>query len=93
MTKKAVKDAATAHLAAQRLKGASLDAIAEEIVMFSDAATKLMKGKLKDDTVYLLIQDAIGRNAQTKYRDIPLKIIKAVIDGMMDLRNAHLKEK
>lgn len=93
ITRKQLKEAAVASLAHRRLKGDSLDKIADEIVMFSENVAAMMKSRLREDTIYLLVQDAIGQGSHTKYRPVPLKTIKAVIEGMMRLREAHIKEK
>lgn len=87
-----LKENAIAELAARRLRGESLDKIADEIVLISDAITKLRKTKLTEDTMLLLIQDAIGTSAQTKYKPVGIKVIKAVLDGIENLKTKHLRD-
>ncbi len=91
--RKQIRDQTIANLALRRLRGESLDKIADEIVMISDAVKKMMSSQLNEDTLLLLIQNAIGANQSTKYRPVPMKTIKAVIGGMMALQDTHLKSK
>lgn len=87
-----VKGAVVAALAAKRLRGESLDVIADEIVMVSDAIKKMRTSRLTEDTMLLLIQNAIGQSGATRYRKISLKAIKAVVEGIEGLAAKHLKE-
>jgi hypothetical protein len=92
-TRKQIKEQTIANLAIHRLRGESLDVIADEIVMISDAVRKMMSTRLNEDTLLLLIQNAVGQNSSTRYKKLPLKTIKVVIEGMMALQSTHLKEK
>jgi hypothetical protein len=53
-----------------------------EIELIADAMKRMRSTRLSDDTLYLLIQNAIGQNADTKYRQVPLKTIRLVIEGI-----------
>lgn len=92
-SKGAAKEQVIAELSLRRLRGESLDKLADEIVMISDAVQKLKTSRLSDNALMLLIQDAIGSGQHTKYRKIPVKTIRAVIDGMTNLATRHLKQK
>lgn len=92
-TRKQIKEQVTAQLALKRLRGETLTEIADEIMFISDAVRKMMTTRLTENALLVLIQNAIGQNDRTKYRKIPLKTIKVVIDGMMALHSVHLKEK
>lgn len=92
-TRQQIKEQTIANLAVRRLRGESLDKIADEIVMISDAVRTMMSSRLSEDTLLLLIQNAVGQNASTRYKKLPLKTIKVVIEGMMALQSTHLKEK
>jgi hypothetical protein len=87
------KELTVAELAARRLRGESLDKLADEIVMISNAVRKLKQSRLSEDTLYLLVQNAIGQSAATKYKLIPIKTIKAVVEGFDQLAEKHLKPK
>lgn len=80
-----------AELAVRRLRGAPLDVLADEIVMVSDAVKRLRKTRLTDETLHLLVQNAIGQSADTKYRKMSLKQIRVVIEGIEKLADVHLK--
>jgi hypothetical protein len=86
-----LKETAVAELAVRRLRGESLDKLADELVMISDAVKKLRNSRITENTLLLLIQDAIGSGQHTKYRQVPLKVIKAILDGMDQLATKHLK--
>ena len=88
-----LKEHATAHLAHRRLSGESLEEIADEIVMISNAIRKLRATRLTEDTLLLLMQNAIGQNQKTKWRPVPIKTIKSVLDGIDNLQEKHLKPK
>lgn len=92
-TRKQIKEQVTAQLALKRLRGETLTEIADEIMFISDAVRKMMTTSLTENALLVLIQNAIGQNDRTKYRKIPLKTIKVVIEGMMALQSVHLKEK
>jgi hypothetical protein len=59
----------------RRLRGESLDKIADEIVMVSNAVTKMRKTRLSEDTLMLLIQDAVGSDGKAggSFRSRPSK--------------------
>jgi hypothetical protein len=85
--------AATANLALRRLKGESIAEIAKDIVMVSEGMRKLRATRMNEDTLLLLIQNAISSGQHTKYKPVSLKTIKAVIDGIDALESKHLKSK
>lgn len=88
-----IKEQVTAQLALKRLRGETLTEIADEIMFISDAVRKMMTTRLTENALLVLIQNAIGQNDRTKYRKIPLKTIKVVIEGMMALQDVHIKPK
>lgn len=92
-TRKQIKEQVTAQLALKRLRGETLTEIADEIMFISDAVRKMMTTSLTENALLVLIQNAIGQNDRTKYRKIPLKTIKVVIEGMMALQDVHIKPK
>lgn len=71
----------------------TLDQLTDEIVAISAAMKKLRATRLTDDTLYLLIQNAIGQNSSTRYKKVPLKTIKIVIEGIEALESTCLKKK
>lgn len=88
-----IKKAAIASLALRRLNGESIESIASEIVHISYAMRVLRSTRLNEDTLLLLIQNAIGANQATKYKAVPMKTIKAVLDAVAALEEKHLKPK
>lgn len=92
-TRAQIKEQVVAQLALKRLRGQTLTEIADEIMFISDAVRKMMTTRLTEDTLFLLIQNAVGQNASTRYKKIPLKTIKVVIEGMMALQDVHIKPK
>jgi protein-tyrosine-phosphatase len=88
-----MKEAAVADLALKRLRGESIDKIADEIALLSAAVKKLMaQSRLTEETLLLLIQHAIPvqrKNAKKmSFRDI-----KAVLDGIEAMQTKYIKEK
>lgn len=70
-----------------------LNELSDEIVAISMAMKKLRTTRLSDNTLYLLIQNAIGQNEATRYKQVPLKTIRLVIEGVEALEDKCLKKK
>jgi hypothetical protein len=71
-----------------------LEVLAESIVSISDGVKKLRSGRLKESALLLLIQHAAPSPKRGRYRTgvpIPLKTIKAVLDGMEALKTEFVK--
>lgn len=70
------------------------EVLADAIVAISDGVKKLRAGKLKERALLLLIQDAAPSPKRGRYRTgqaIPIKTIKAVLEGMESLRAQYVK--
>lgn len=86
-----IKEAATAELSLRRLRGESITVIADEIEKISIAMKKLLaNSRLSEDTLLLLIQDAIPTERKNANRMLT-KDIKAVLDGIEALEMRHIK--
>lgn len=72
--------------------------LASEIQRISAAVRKLRAGKLNDDTLVLLIQNAApkvkgsGRGAWNGPKVLSAKAVRAVLEGLDNLATAHLKQ-
>lgn len=73
-------------------QGATLDTLTDEIQAIHKAIINLRSTLINDNTLYLLIQHAVGANEGTRYKQIPLKTIKAVIEGIEALPAKCLKK-
>lgn len=72
----------------------SIEVLAESIVAISDGVTRLRRGKLKESALLLLIQHAAPSPKRGRYRTgkpIPIRTIKAVLDGMESLKVQFVK--
>lgn len=67
----------------------TVDVLAKSVVAISDGVSKLRRSGLTDDVVLLLIQHAAPAKAG---RLVPLKTIKAVLDGMESLKSVCLRD-
>lgn len=68
----------------------AVEVIADAIIAISEGVKKLLKSRLKDSALFLLIQHAapaVGYNS----RKPTIAEIKAVIAGIEGLRREHLK--
>lgn len=69
-----------------------LEVLADSIVAISEGVKRLRATRIKDDTLYLLIQHAAPTvYSNSSYRKPTIKEIKAVLDGIESLRRVHLK--
>lgn len=80
------KEKIVAELAIKRLRGESLDKLADEIVLFGNAVKQARATRLTDKTLCILIQASIGRT-------MSLKTIQSVLDAMCALPDVYLKPK
>lgn len=88
----ALKQAAVTNLSLRRLRGESLDVIANEIVLLSTAVKKLMaQSRLTDETLLLLIQNAIPAERRNS-KKMSFKEIRAVLDGLEAMQTKYIKE-
>lgn len=90
--KTTLKEATVATLTARRLKGESLDVIADEIVAISIAMNRLRSTRLTDDALFLLIQNAAPTvGSKYKKRSMSVTQIKAVFDGIEAMKQKYLR--
>ncbi len=66
--------------------------LASAIKNVSRAVEVLKDSPLKERTILLLLQDAIGTLPANKHKKVPLKVIKAVIDTIGELDEYFLKQ-
>ena len=66
-----------------------VEVIAQAVLSASAAIEQLRTGKLNDRALLILIAEAAPK---INGRTIPLKQIKAVLDGMANLRQAFIRE-
>lgn len=70
------------------------EVLAESIVAISDGVKRLRSGKLKESALLLLIQHAAPSPKRGRYRTgqpIPIRTIKAVLEGMESLKTQFVK--
>lgn len=70
------------------------EVLADAIIAISDGIKKLRSGRLKERALLLLIQDAAPSPMRGAYRTgkpIPIKTIKAVLEGLDSLRTQFVK--
>lgn len=68
-----------------------LEILADSIVAISQGIKKLRSTRLKDNTLYLLIQHAAPSIGKYNSRKPSITEIRAVFDGIESLQKAHLK--
>ncbi len=85
------KESVTAALSLKRLRGESLNKIADEIVMVSEAVRRVMsQTRLTEDTLLLLIQNAMPKE-RANSRKMSFKEIRAVLNGLEAMQTKYLK--
>lgn len=70
-----------------------VNVLAEEIVAISQGIKKLRAGRLNDEALLLLIQNAAPRQGHRNTKPIPRKVVLDVLKGIEDLEATYLKTK
>jgi hypothetical protein len=71
-------------------KPVPIEILAQQIGAIADGIKKLRSGPIKDDTLVLLIQNACP-SVKGSYSKPTITEIRSVLDGIENLRRAHLK--